>query len=220
MNTRARALIVGCGYVGERLAHALHPSSSVLGTTRTVANCARLRERGIEALQLDLDAVTAAAWPLSAAQIDQVLLFYLAPPPAEGVSDRRLDRFLRLLGGKPSAFIYMSTTGVYGDCRGAGVDESTPVNPQTDRAQRRMSAEHMTRVWCNEHSVRRVVLRVSGIYGPGRIALARLVRAEPFLRVEEAGVTNRIHVDDLVAACVAAGLTQDARGVYNVTDGN
>jgi nucleoside-diphosphate-sugar epimerase len=94
------------------------------------------------------------------------------------------------------------------------------VNPQTDRAQRRMSAEHMTRIWCNENQVRRVVLRVPGIYGPGRIATARLQRGEPFVRASEAGVTNRIHVVDLVAACIAAAESVEARGVYNITDGN
>jgi nucleoside-diphosphate-sugar epimerase len=114
----------------------------------------------------------------------------------------------------------MSTTGVYGNTSGARVDESTPVNPQTDRAQRRMSAEHMTRVWCNENEVRRVVLRVPGIYGPNRIPLVRLQRGEPFIRLAEAGVTNRIHVDDLTTACIAAAARNDARGVYNVTDGN
>ena len=68
-------------------------------------------------------------------------------------------------------FVYMSTTGVYGDMRGEMVDESTPVRPLTERARRRVSAEEMTRVWCNERRVRRVVLRVPGIYGPGRLPL-------------------------------------------------
>jgi len=63
-------------------------------------------------------------------------------------------------------------------------------------------------------------LRVPGIYGPGRIALSRLQRREPFIRVDEAGITNRIHVDDLVSVCIAVARKQDARGVYNVTDGN
>jgi nucleoside-diphosphate-sugar epimerase len=83
-----------------------------------------------------------------------------------------------------------------------------------------MSAEHMTRVWCNENQVRRVVLRVPGIYGPNRIPIVRLQRLEPFIRLSEAGVTNRIHVDDLVTTCMTVASKTDARGVYNVTDGN
>ena len=100
------------------------------------------------------------------------------------------------------------------------VDESTPVMPLTDRARRRVSAEEMTRVWCHERRVRRVVLRVPGIYGPGRLPLERLRKSEPVVRPEDAGISNRIHVDDLVTACEAAIENKEARGVYNVTDGN
>jgi nucleoside-diphosphate-sugar epimerase len=171
-------------------------------------------------VSIDLDTVTADTWPLEAAHFDGVWLFYFAPPPPDGVSDSRLDRFLRRIKGHPAVFVYMSTTGVYGNTNGAEVDESTPVNPQTDRAQRRMSAEHMTRVWCNESQVRRVVLRVPGIYGPNRMPLVRLQRREPFIHLSEAGVTNRIQVDDLVAACTGVATNEAARGVYNVTDGN
>jgi nucleoside-diphosphate-sugar epimerase len=120
----------------------------------------------------------------------------------------------------PAAFVYMSTTGVYGDTKGARVDESTRVDPITDRARRRVSAEEMTRVWCTESRVRRVVLRVPAIYGPGRLPLERLRNGEPTLRPEDAGISNRIHVQDLVEVCVAATVNPEARGVYNVTDGN
>jgi nucleoside-diphosphate-sugar epimerase len=100
------------------------------------------------------------------------------------------------------------------------VDETTPVNPQTQRAMRRVSAEHITRIWCTENRVRRVVLRVPAIYGPGRLPLDRLNKGEPVIRPEEAPIINRIHVDDLVQACLAAALNPEARGVYNVSDGN
>ncbi len=78
----------------------------------------------------------------------------------------------------------------------------------------------MTRVWCTERRVRRVVLRVPGIYGPGRLPVERLRRREPMLHPDEAGISNRIHVADLVEACVAAVVNAEARGVYNITDGN
>jgi len=215
-----QTLIVGCGYTGERLAQTLRTTHKVLAVVRSDVSRDKLQAQNITAMALDLDTVTADTWPLQASQVDNTLLFYLAPPPGAGVSDSRLDRFLRRIKGRPAVFVYMSTSGVYGNTGGAEVDESTPVNPQTDRAQRRMSAEHMTRVWCNENQVRRVVLRVPGIYGPNRIPLVRLQRREPFIRLSEAGVTNRIHVDDLVSACIAAAQRDDARGVYNVTDGN
>lgn len=218
--TQPNALIVGCGYTGARIAQALADTHNVLGIVRSKASSETLQAKGFRAVAVDFDSLSIDTWPLTRQDVDDSRLFYLTPPPAAGTSDARLDRFLRCLKGKPSVLVYMSTTGVYGNQDGEWVDESTPVNPQTNRAQRRMSAEHMTRIWCTENGVRRVVLRVPGIYGPGRIPTARLQRREPFIRLSEAGVTNRIHVDDLVAACIAAAVNEQARGVYNVTDGN
>jgi nucleoside-diphosphate-sugar epimerase len=177
-----------------------------------------LNGMGIRAVALDLDRVRLGSWIPE--KLEQAAIFYLAPPPAAGESDLRLDRFLQLAIVPPRVFVYMSTTGVYGDTAGAAVDESSRVRPLTDRAKRRVSAEEMTRVWCTERRVRRVVLRVPGIYGPGRLPIERLRRREPTLKPEDAGISNRIHVDDLVEACVAAALNPEARGVYNITDGN
>jgi nucleoside-diphosphate-sugar epimerase len=179
---------------------------------------AALARVGVNAVALDMDRVRLGS--VVPEKLEQAAIFYLAPPPATGESDFRLDRFLQLATVPPRVFVYMSTTGVYGDTEGSAVDESSPVQPRTDRARRRVSAEEMTRVWCTERRVRRVVLRVPGIYGPGRLPLERLRRREPTLRIEDAGISNRIHVDDLVEACAAAALNAEARGVYNVTDGN
>jgi len=213
-----KALIVGCGYVGKRLAQKLQASSSVHAVVRSEARRDALNEAGIDASTLDLDRPQSRTFPNEL--IEHAALFYLAPPPAEGLSDTRLDRFLRIVNASPSVFVYISTTGVYGDTGGGEVDETTRVNPQTQRAERRVSAEDMTRVWCTENQVRRLVLRVPGIYGPGRLPVERLQRGEPVIALAEAGITNRIHVDDLVAACIAAAGNTEARGVYNVTDGN
>ncbi|HWK72724.1 MAG TPA: NAD-dependent epimerase/dehydratase family protein [Povalibacter sp.] len=212
------ALIVGCGYVGQRLARRLAAIYDITAVVRSADRAAALNASGIRAVALDLDRVRLSSWIPE--KLEQAAIFYLAPPPASGESDLRLDRFLQLATVPPRAFIYVSTTGVYGDTQGAGVDESTPVRPLTDRARRRVSAEEMTRVWCSERRVRRIVLRVPGIYGPGRLPIERLKQREPALRPEDAGLSNRIHVDDLVEACAAAALNQEARGVYNVTDGN
>jgi nucleoside-diphosphate-sugar epimerase len=217
-SARPHVLIVGCGYVGERLASRLAAAYEVTGVVRSAQRVAALNELGIHAVGLDLDRVRPSSWIPE--KLEQAAIFYLAPPAPTIESDLRLDRFLQLATVPPQTFIYMSTTGVYGDTAGAPVDESTPVRPLTDRAKRRASAEEMTRVWCTERRVRRVVLRVPGIYGPGRLPLERLRRHEPTLAPEDAGISNRIHVDDLVEACAAALLNPEARGVYNVTDGN
>jgi nucleoside-diphosphate-sugar epimerase len=216
--TRPHILIAGCGYVGQRLAARLLERFEIAALVRSNSKAATLERQGLKTLVIDLDRVRAGA--SLPQRLDQEAIVYLAPPPPSGESDLRLDRFLQLAIVPPKAFIYMSTTGVYGDAGGELVDESTPVMPLTDRARRRVSAEEMTRVWCHERRVRRVVLRVPGIYGPDRLPLQRLRQSEPVVRPEDAGISNRIHVDDLVTACEAAIDNKEARGVYNVTDGN
>jgi len=218
MAAHPRALIVGCGYVGQRLARSLKHDHVLYGIVRSTANVRALRAQRVEPVVLDLDAITHR--DLSPTWYRNSAIFYFAPPPPSGESDSRVHRFLNALTEQPSVLIYISTTGVYGDLRGAVADESTPLNPSTPRARRRASAEEITRVWCHEHSVRRVVLRVPAIYGPGRLPLDRLRSGEPMVIESEAPIINRIHVDDLVSACVASARNENARGIYNVTDGN
>lgn len=215
---RPQVLIAGCGYVGRRLAARLRDRFDVAALVRSNERAVALERQGVKTAVIDLDRVRSGA--CIPERLDQEAIVYLAPPPAVGESDLWLDRFLQLAVVPPKSFVYISTTGVYGDARGGLVDESTPVMPRTDRARRRVSAEEMTRVWCHERRVRRVVLRVPGIYGPERLPLERLRRGEPVVRQEDAGISNRIHVDDLVTACEAAIDNKEARGVYNVTDGN
>jgi nucleoside-diphosphate-sugar epimerase len=214
---RRQVLIAGCGYVGQRLALQLQSSYDVAGLVRSAERAAELERLGVRALAIDLDRVRPGTTIPERLELEAIV--YLTPPPVLGESDLRLDRFLQLASVPPRTFVYMSTTGVYGDTAGAVVDESSPVQPRTDRARRRISAEEMTRVWCNERHVRRVVLRVPGIYGPERLPLERLRHCEPVVREREAGINNRIHVDDLVEACACAITNSEARGVYNVTDG-
>jgi nucleoside-diphosphate-sugar epimerase len=215
--SRRHVLIAGCGYVGQRLALRLQEHYDVTGLVRSTQRVAELEHIGIRALAIDLDRVRAGVTVPE--RLDQEAILYLTPPPVLGESDLRLDRFLQLATVPPRTFVYISTTGVYGDTGGAVVDESSAVQPRTDRARRRVTAEEMTRVWCTERRVRRVVLRVPGIYGPDRLPLERVRHSEPVVREREAGLNNRIHVLDLVEACVRAIENPEARGVYNVTDG-
>jgi nucleoside-diphosphate-sugar epimerase len=211
-------LIVGCGYTGLRLARRLHPRWQVSATARSTGAAASLAAAGISVVRADLDVPLA---PGSLAQVaDGAAIAYLSPPPDTGATDPRLANFLAALGpARPSVLLYMSTTGVYGDTRGETVTEDSPLAPSNDRSRRRVAAEAAARAWCDARGVRCVVLRVPGIYGPGRLPLDRLQRGEPALRPEDAGPGNRIHVDDLVAACVAA-LERPVHGAFNVTDGN
>ena len=216
-DARRHILIAGCGYVGRRLYARLAEQFDVTALVRTAHSASMLAAEGLRTATLDLDRIRAGASVPE--RLEQESIVYLVPPPAFGESDLRLDRFLQLATVPPKSFVYVSTTGVYGDTGGAPVDESAPVNPRTDRARRRVTAEEMTRVWCTERRVRRVVLRVPGIYGPGRLPLERMRKNEAIVREDEAGISNRIHVDDLVSACVAAIANLEARGVYNISDG-
>jgi len=217
MHRSGRYLIVGCGYVGTRLATRLLAVAPVVALTRSAASAAALVAGGIDASGWDLDA-TAPAPPLAA---KAATVLYLAPPPPDGATDPRVAAFLAALPAIPTRFVYLSTTGVYGDAGGELVDEDSPLNPSTDRARRRADAEQRVGAWAAANGVPHTILRVPGIYGPGRLPLERLRRGEPVIRHAEAGYSNRIHVDDLVEALVLAATVPAAVGrTYNVTDGN
>jgi nucleoside-diphosphate-sugar epimerase len=211
-------LIVGCGDIGLRVARILQASSSkVAGLVRSAEGAERLRGFNVEPVMGDLDdAETLAGLPISGK-----LVFYLAPPPGGGPVDGRMRRFCAAVGGGalPEKIIYMSTSGVYGDCGGDLVTEETPVNPQTSRAQRRVDAETTLLEWGRANKVPVVILRVTGIYGPGRLPLARLKQGHPVLHEKESPPTNRIHADDLAAVCVAAAEKAADGDIFNVSDG-
>jgi nucleoside-diphosphate-sugar epimerase len=209
------ASIIGCGYTGRRLAARLLQSGArVRGFATRPESLREIAAAGAQALTLDLD------YRITPLDFAGELLYY-SVPPAPGDGDPRLDRFLEAVSSVPKRLVYLSTTGVYGNRDGGRVDEDTPPAPQTERAARRLAAEHTLRAWADARGVSWCVLRVPGIYGPGRLPLDRLRRAVPAIAPQEAGPGNRIHVADLVTACIAAGCTEAAgRRIYNVTDGS
>jgi len=212
------AVIVGCGDVGCRVGARLRARAMpVLGLARSAPGCERIRAAGLEALQLDLDAGRWSSLPA----LRGALVFYFAPPAREGEDDARLARFLARLDTRerPPRLVYISTSGVYGDCGGAWVDETWPLAPRTARAKRRAAAEQCLQAWSRTRDAEVVVLRVPGIYGPGRLPLERLRRGFPVVREAEAPCSNRIHVDDLAAAAVLAADKAPPGCVYNVADG-
>ncbi|MGD9548636.1 MAG: SDR family oxidoreductase [Candidatus Krumholzibacteriia bacterium] len=211
-------LIIGCGYTGRRLAGRLaRERRSVTGVVSSAGSALELQDLGVSPLVLDLDAA-ASGWP----PLDQGRIFYLAPPPDQGTSDHRLQRFLENLRLRTPAprIVYTSTTGVYGDCGGDLVDEARPLNPTTDRARRRADAERQLLDWSSEGGGEVVILRVAGIYGPGRVPVEYVRGGNAVLRDEDAPFSNRIHVDDLVTACIAAMERGVDGRAYNVSDGH
>lgn len=212
-------LIVGCGYVGRRVAGLeLDGGAAVAALARSGASAERLRAHGIEPLSGDLDA-PASLRSLPASGVD---LYCLAPPPSRGVTDPRLAALLDVLvpGNRPRRIVLISTTGVYGDCHGEWVDETRAPNPTADRARRRLDAEKQLRAFGVRTGCEVVILRVPGIYGPDRLPVERLRKGLPLLREDEAPWSNRVHVDDLVAACLAAMARGRGGAVYNISDGH
>lgn len=213
-----KVLIVGCGDIGERVARLCADSgASVTGVVRREEHAAELRAKGIHAITVNLDdRSTLADIPTTGA-----LVYYFAPPQGGGSVDVRVRNFLASIprGAEPRKIIYISTSGVYGDCGGNVVTEDTPVNPQTTRAKRRYDAECSFRKWGEENGVAVVILRVTGIYGPGRLPFMQLSSGLAVLREEEAPYTNRIHAEDLAAVCFAAGVKGHSGDIFNVTDG-
>lgn len=212
-------LIVGCGYLGRRVARREREQGRrIVALVRSAGSVEQLAARGIEARRVDLDAVA----DLPALLTGGALIYYFAPPPSVGQSDPRIRRFLGAISGDalPSRIVLISTSGVYGDCRGEWVDEDRPPQPDADRARRRFDAETTLRAWGESHGVPVVILRVPGIYGPDRLPRERLARGLPVLREDESPWSNRVHVDDLARACLAAARRGRSGGVYNISDGH
>lgn len=215
-STDGPVFIVGCGDIGLRVA-ALEQAAGrkVSALARSDAAALKLARHGITAITGDLD------WPDSLCGLPAaVLLYYFAPPPPAGEDDPRLAALLSALDRQalPNRVVYISTSGVYGDCGGAWVDEDWPLNPRSDRGKRRLAAETRLRAWAGEQGVAWVILRVPGIYGPGRLPVERIRRAVPVVCEEESPWSNRIHADDLAQACFLAA--RQGRGVYNISDGH
>ena len=200
-------VVAGTGYTGRRVLERL-PSGEVIGLSRTAIDTTRPFHT------VDFDATEALPPEIST----PYAIVYTAPPGGE--DDPRLQRFLERLPGAPIRFVYLSTTGVYGDCGGAVVDEDTPVNPGSRLSKPRVAAEKLLHTWAIENDCDVVVLRVPGIYGPGRLGLDRIREGVPVLAEAEANPGNRIHVDDLASCCIAALSAGVPVGIYNVGDGD
>ena len=211
-------LIIGCGDIGQRVARIWKNSGkSVFGVARTETSLNILRQQHIHAIAADLDDTDS----LNNLPSKHSLLYYFAPPPTKGVEDTRMTHFLSSLNqdNLPKRVVYISTSGIYGDQQGELIDEQTPANPQVDRARRRYHAEQQLTQWSKDNSVELTILRVGGIYGPGRLPLQRLKDQIPMLHENLAPQTNRIHADDLAQVCVAAASENAAGEIFNVSDG-
>lgn len=209
-------LVLGAGYSGTAIAKALAPSAqSVTGTTRSPGKLAALSAAGITPLLFDGNAISAE---LAEAMQKTTHLIQSIAPGQEGDPMFRANRppldellpELRWVG-------YLSTVGVYGDHGGAWVTEDAPIKPVSQRSKERVEAENAWLDFGARQGIPVAVLRLAGIYGPGRNAFRNLAAGTAHRIVKPNQVFNRIRVEDIGAASAFLA-TRGMGGVFNVTD--
>jgi nucleoside-diphosphate-sugar epimerase len=211
-----RLLIIGSGYMARRIIPLFTGHFRVYALMRSDTHKAWMRAQGVTPISGDLD--DRAKLSRIAGLADVVLHF--APPPGEGARDNRTSHLLAVLAHSavPRRFVYISTSGVYGDCGGVQVSETHALNPQSARAQRRVDAELQIRAWARRNGVKASILRVPGIYAEDRMPLDRLRISMPAIVAEEDSYTNHIHADDLVRIVVAALRRGKPNRLYHASD--
>ncbi|WP_181700650.1 SDR family oxidoreductase [Chthonobacter albigriseus] len=212
-----RLFVFGYGYSAEAAVRRLRSRFSWIGgTTRSAEKADLMRADGIEAYLFDGSAPGAGV--ADAVRQATHVLVSIAPSEA-GDGDRVLRRHGADLsiGRKPMAVCYLSTVGVYGDHGGAWVDERTRLKPSSARSVARAEAEKAWTAYGETTGVATSILRLSGIYGPGRNAFVNLAEGSAKRLIKPGQVFNRIHVDD-IAAAIEEALLRRASGVFNITD--
>lgn len=196
-----------------RLLSLLATRFRVFAVTSQPGRCAELRAAGAVPIVADLDHRASlrrlaglAPW-----------IVHLAPPQASGQLDRR-TRHLAAILPEQARLVYVSTSGVYGDCAGALVAETRPPAPSNARAWRRLDAETVLRSWAVRNGARLAILRVPGIYAADRLPLKRLREGTPALAAQDDVHTNHIHADDL-ARIIERALWRARPGrIYHAVD--
>ena len=210
-----RILIVGCGDVGLRVARFLSGHARLYGLIRSPERSSQLRAAGITPVYGNLD--DRASLRHLAGLADAVLHF--APPPGEGKTDPRTRRLLAALGrgGSLAQLVYISTSGVYGDCAGDVVAETRPARPNNPRALRRADAEGQLRA-LGRRGTRVGILRAPGIYAQDRMPEERVRKGLPAIVSGDDVYTNHIHADDLARLAIAVLFHGGANRLYNAVD--
>lgn len=207
--------IFGAGYSARAFAESIAgPGAAVRGTTRSEARFDLLRRSRIEPLRFDGNSVSGE---LAAALAATTHLVVSIAPEEAGDPVLKLLPDLRPAMPKLEWIGYLSTVGVYGDHQGGWVDESSTCRPVSRRSVDRLAAERAWTAAAEAAGVPLAILRLSGIYGPGRNAFVNLAEGTARRLVKPGQVFNRIHVADIAGALRLLAETQ-LGGVFNVTD--
>ena len=218
-----RVTVLGCGYVGLELGRRLAGDHEVVGVRRSDAGLDAISEAGFEGVRAD---VTDAA-SLEAVPDADTLVFAASSGGRDAAAAREvyvegLRTAIEAFGRRtdsPDRLVYTSSTGVYGDHGGDWVDETTPVEPTTEKTRVLAEAERVAREEAAEHGITGLVARFAGLYGPGRYRLDRYLDGP----VTE-GYLNMVHRDDAAGAVrlllegTGDAATDDTGGVVLVVD--
>jgi len=214
-----RRLIIGCGYLGRRVAQRwLAQGDTVSALTRSIERAEELRKLGIEPIVGDVtEPASLPAFPDA-----DTLLFAVGLDRSSGKTQREiqvdgLGSVLERVGKSAGRVILISSTSVYGQTGGEWVDESSECRPQSPNGQVCLDAEKLLQ----ERLPRANILRLAGIYGPGRI-IARVAELRAGLPLEgnPDAWLNLIHVDDAARAVLACSRLGEPGAIYVVADGN
>ena len=210
-------LIIGCGYLGRRVAARLiDRGEEVFGTCRSTAAASEIAKLGVNPIVADvLDVEALRALPAA----DRVV-YCVGYDRAAGADKRAvyvdgLRNVLDRLAKYPNRLVYVSSTSVYGGDDGAWVDEDSPTEPRTEAGRICLDAEHVVTEW-GRHAV--VVLRCSGLYGPGRIVRRALIESGEPIPGDPDKYLNMIHIDDAAQAVIAALDVPKPSSLYLVSD--
>ena len=209
-----RVFFFGLGYCARRLIQR-EPWIEASGTARSAESVAALRREGVEAYQFD----GAEAEPGLEQALEKAEAIVVSIPPRDGAG-ATLDRFGPTIAAAPALrrIVYYSTIGVYGDHGGAWVDETSATRTRTARGLARLEDEARWTAAARARGAEADILRLAGIYGPGRNALVNLRRGEARRIIKPGQVFNRAHVDD-IAEISRLVLTRDLKGqIWNVAD--
>jgi nucleoside-diphosphate-sugar epimerase len=219
---KPRLLIIGCGDVLTRALPWLQKRFRIYILTHKTSLSTHLP--GITQLWGDLDKITTLT---RLARLGHYII-YAAPPKAVGDQDSRVGHIIRVVSRIPKKrsilaqslrhVVYISTSGVYGDCAGKWIDETRPPRPQSERAQRRLDAEKKWRHFAKRQQVGLTILRVPGIYAANRLPLSRLKMGMPIIAEAEDSFSNHIHADDLAHITSLALFRAPALRIYHASD--